>query len=453
MKKLFFLFASLISFSVHAKDDPKYAVSAIPAELKENVDIVFRRDEMIYKIISRSRATFYIHQVITIMNQNGKGYARESIHYDKLSKVSFFKGTVYDAEGNVIKKLKANEIYDGTAVDGVSLFSDDRFKAADLTQTAYPYTVEFEYEVDFKFLFQIPTFSVIGEKTSVEYSHCQLIYPKDLKPRYEAVNVDVKPEITMVDGFESTSWSFKNLKPLKFEPYGPVMEILPRIYAAPTQFEFDGHLGTMDTWENFGNWISGLNSGRDQLPPDTKQKIQQLTSGLKTTEEKSKVVYEYMQNKTRYVGIQLGIGGYQPFEASVVDQTGYGDCKALSNYTVALLKEAGVKANYTLIRSGSDSPEMNTGFPSSQFNHAVAFIPNGKDTIWLECTSQTIPFGYISSHNGNRKALAITEKGGVIVSTPVYTAEQNVQSRTADVFLESTGDAKAKVRTTYSGTQ
>src|SRR6187401_3115295 len=142
MRKLFFLFASIIFFSLQAKDDPKYAVSTIPAELKENVDIVFRKDEMIYKILSKSRATFYIHQVVTIMNQNGKGYARESVHYDKLSKVSFFKGTVYDAEGNVIKKLKSSEIYDGSAVDGVSLFSDDRFKAADLTQTSYPYTVE-----------------------------------------------------------------------------------------------------------------------------------------------------------------------------------------------------------------------------------------------------------------------------------------------------------------------
>ncbi len=85
----------------------------------------------------------------------------------------------------------------------------------------------------------------------------------------------------------------------------------------------------MDSWTNFGAWIISLNKGRSVLPEETKKKLHSLTDGLKTTEEKVKVVYEYMQNRTRYVSIQLGIGGFQPFEASVVDQTGYGDCSGI----------------------------------------------------------------------------------------------------------------------------
>ena len=54
---------------------------------------------------------------------------------------------------------------------------------------------------------------------------------------------------------------------------------------------------------------------------------------------------------------------------------------------------------------------------------------------------------------GDRSALMITETGGKIVKTPRYTASQNIQSRTGDVFVELTGDAKAKVKTTYRGLQ
>ncbi len=47
----------------------------------------------------------------------------------------------------------------------------------------------------------------------------------------------------------------------------------------------------------------------------------------------------------------------------------------------------------------------------------------------------------------------ITDVGGKIVKTPAYTASQNTQSRTGDVFVEVTGDAKAKVKTTFRGLQ
>jgi hypothetical protein len=189
------------------------------------------------------------------------------------------------------------------------------------------------------------------------------------------------------------------------------------------------------------------------LPEATRMKIADLTRPFTTTEDKVRVVYNYLQQKTRYVSIQLGIGGFQPFEAKIVDETGYGDCKALSNYTVALLEAAGIKAHYTLVMAGDDEPDMDTSFPSSQFNHVIVSVPNGKDTLWLECTSQTNPFGYMGRFTGNRKALAITAEGARVVNTPRYGHRENVQSRTATVTVQSTGDAQALVRTVYSGLQ
>jgi len=196
-----------------------------------------------------------------------------------------------------------------------------------------------------------------------------------------------------------------------------------------------------------------LNKDRDDLPEATKQKVKELVKNFTTTEQKVKAVYEYLQSKTRYVSIQLGIGGLQPFSASVVDQTGYGDCKALSNYTVAMLKEIGIKGFYTIINAGEGEPEIKTDFPSHQFNHVVVSVPNGKDTLWLECTSQINPFGFQGSFTEDRWALMITEDGGKLVRTINYTPEQNLQSRSAVINLESNGSAKATVKTTYRGIQ
>lgn len=435
--------------------DPKFPVSAIPEELKANADIVQRESIVKFRINSKSKATYHVYYAVTILNDKGKRFATEVVGYDKLSKVTLFKGSVYDAAGNLIKKLKNNEITDQSSYDGFSLYSDNRLKAADLTQGVYPYTVEYEYEIEYKYLFFIPGYFGGYERASNEHSSYELIYPPELKPRFKEINITNPPAVTKTkDGMESTLWKFGSEKSFKLETMGPpVQELAASILVAPSQFEYEGYFGTMNSWDEFGAWVGTLNKGRNNLPEETKQKIVQLTANKKTTEEKVKAVYEFMQARTRYVSIQLGIGGFQPFEASVVDQTGYGDCKALSNYMVSMLEVAGVKAHYVLIRAGRSAAKIRQEFPSSQFNHAVAAVPNGKDTLWLECTSQTNPFGYIGTFTGDREALIITENGAKIVKTTSYPEALNVQYREADVFVSKAGDATAKVKTVYSGLQ
>lgn len=436
--------------------EPKYPVITISEEIKKDANVVFREDVLIFKIISKSKATKYVHQAITILNEKGKRYASEVVGYDKLSKIKDFNGSVYDSNGKIIKRLKNSEIYDQSAYDGFSLYSDARLKAIDLSQGSYPYTVEWEYEIEYKYLFHIPGFVVIPrENISVEHSSYTLQYPKELAPRYKTSNIDTEPKTEILpDGTQSLNWTFQNIKPIKFEPYGPAhQELVSQIIAAPTNFEYDNYAGAMSTWDEFGAWIATLNKGRNLLPDHTKQKIAQLTTSLNSREEKVKAVYEYLQSRTRYVSIQLGIGGYQPFEAAVVDQSGYGDCKALSNYMVSMLETIGIKSHYALIYAGDDASVMRTDFPSSQFNHAIVAVPNDKDTIWLECTSQTAPFGYMGKFTGDRKALLITDSGAKVVNTLKYTAEQNIQSRAANVYLDLSGNARAKVKTTYSGLQ
>jgi hypothetical protein len=444
----------LLTSAVYGKDEPLYPVATIPEDMKTGMYAVIREQELRFEINSEKNATTYGRIVITILNANALSYAKKILFYDKFNVVRSFKGTAYDAAGKITNRLKSSEIYDQSVFDGFTMFSDDRLKRADLSQGSYPYTVEFEYEIEHKALLYAPDFRLYeDDEISIQKSKYVLAFPSTLRPRYKLFKIP-EPKVSTVDGKQVLEWSFTDIKPDKFEKLSPDFDrIIPNIAVAPTAFEFDKYAGKMDTWDNFAKWIALLNKDRQTLPEQTKRHIHELTKNAKTTEEKVRLLYEYLQSRTRYVGIQLGIGGYQPFEASVVDQTGYGDCKALSNYMVSILKEVGVKANYTLIRAGKNEPAIDITFPSTQFNHVIVAVPNKSDTIWLECTSQTTPFGYMGDFTGDRYALMITDEGGKIVKTATYKADDNTQSRTADVFVELTGDAKAKVTTTYRGLQ
>jgi hypothetical protein len=449
----FLLLAGLPLYAT--KDLPKYPVSLIAEELKKDVDVVVRRDEVVYTIHSQSRASQYVFFAATIFTSNASEYTQQFVYYDKLSKISSLKANIYDADGTLVKKLKASDFIDHAAVDGFTLYSDNRLKFIDLRYHAFPFTIEIEYELQHNFQFYIPTFGIqTDERVSVEYSEFRLVYPTTLRPKFKCYNVEGEPvRSTLANDTESTSWKFTNLKPITFEAFSLPSSQIKFIAAAPTVFEFEGYEGTMGSWNEFGAWINTLNQGRNVLPDPTKAHLISITKDIPTREGKVKAVYQYLQNRTRYVGIQLGIGGYQPFDATTVDKTGYGDCKALSNYMVSMLNAIDIKAHYVLVQAGRNNTRLDASFPSSQFNHAIVCVPNGRDTLWLECTSQNNPFGYMGTFTGDRKALAITDNGASIVSTPKYSEKENVQSRSAFVKVMPDGNASATVKTSYKGIQ
>jgi hypothetical protein len=134
-----------------------------------------------------------------------------------------------------------------------------------------------------------------------------------------------------------------------------------------------------------------------------------------------------------------------------VHQRGYGDCKALTNYMLALLGAVDIPAYPALIRRGYSEPEVLADFPSNQFNHVVLFVPLAGDTLWLENTSQTIPFGHLGADNEDRYALVVRPDGGTLVRTPRSRAGDNLQVRHGRVVLAADGGATAEVQTTYRG--
>jgi hypothetical protein len=116
-----------------------------------------------------------------------------------------------------------------------------------------------------------------------------------------------------------------------------------------------------------------------------------------------------------------------------------------------LLDAVGIKSFYTVVGAGEHASIVNTEFPSNQFNHAILCVPLKNDTVWLECTSQSIPFGYLGTFTDNRKVLLVGDEGGKLVRTKKYSIEDNRQIRNAVVELNEDGDATSVVRTDYKG--
>ncbi|MCE7069179.1 DUF3857 and transglutaminase domain-containing protein [Dyadobacter sp. CY327] len=457
-----FLFSILflvctILCQVQAQDE--FDVTKISPELNAGANAVVRLDEDFFEIISKAEARHKKRTVVTILNEKGENeYGQLLVGYDKFTKITDISGILYDAGGKVQKKLKNADITDYGYGGGGDNITDARVKLADFGKKsyAYPYTIEFNYETKEKNMMFYPRWMPLSdEKTAVERAQFTIKTPADFKFRYKEYNgVNPVMKTKGEGGSDIYTWVVRNQpvsKTTDFYPL-PVIDYLPLVMAAPSDFEVQDYQGNFNTWADFGKFYHTLNAGRDVLPPATVTEIKSVIKDAKTDREKVEKLYKWMQTRSRYVSIQLGIGGWQTIDAMTVASKGYGDCKALSNFTVAALRQAGIPAYVALIKAGSEAM-MKPDFPSSQFNHVIACAVVAKDTMWLECTSQTTTPNFMGTFTGSRYALLVTPEGGKLVQTPVYKSHQNTRKSRANVNLDQGGNGQVEVHTLYAGLQ
>lgn len=443
------LFFSVISYP------QQYNVLLIPDSMRKGADVVKRHEEYVLTIQSPAKYTLYEKHVYTILNPSAQPFAKFVTYYDKFTTINSVSGVLYDMMGKEVRRLKKKDWEDNAAFDGFSLLNDSRYKRNEFFYTDYPFTVEYEEEDENNGTQGFPRWMPQRSPgMSVQLSRFTVIAPANYVLRYKKINFAAEPVITQKGDNKVYTWEIKNLSAKKYERGAPPFsEIAASIIFAPSEFEVAGYKGNMSTWEGFGKFMYQLIKGRDVLPDEIKKKVHELTDAVNDPKEKIKILYDYMQKNTRYISIQLGIGGWQPFEAAYVAEKKYGDCKALSNYMIALLKEAGITGKYVEIYAGDDPPRFNEDFPSSQANHVIACVPLDNDTMWLECTSQVKSPGYMGSFTGNRKAILIDETGGHVVHTPVYTANDNMQLRKIKAVVSDDGAVVEDVESRYTGLQ
>jgi len=429
-------------------------VQGIPEKLKEKAHAVIRTDDNLLIVKNEGFLTRKKHTVITILDEEGLKYGHLYIDYNKLSKVTDLEGVLYDAAGNKLRKLKKEEINDIGNVSETNLFDDYRYKSVQFNYANFPFTVEYSYEVSDKRMAYYESWfpGDNSDDVAVQAGSLQIEMPASMQLRYKELNGVAAVEKAQNGANTVYKWKVSNLPIKAHEPYAPAWsERGPGVWTAPATFEMDGYKGDFSTWQKVGEFDNLLNKGRETLPPRVVNEIQTLVKGETTQEAKVKKVYEYLQQHTRYISIQLGIGGLQPFEASLVAEKGYGDCKALSFFTKAMLKTIGIESHYASIKAGEATADILTDFPAQQFNHVILCVPMPKDTIWLECTSQTNPFGYLSNFTANRHTLLATPSGGVLVKTPALSAKDNQVSRKVKMELGADGSAKAKIDAHFKG--
>ena len=122
---------------------------------------------------------------------------------------------------------------------------------------------------------------------------------------------------------------------------------------------------TFTSWQQVGAWYRGLQQAPLAVTPAIQVKADALTKGLTTDEDKVRAIFNDVALHIHYIGLEFGIGRYQPHPADDVLSNEYGDCKDKHTLLASLLKAEGIDAWPVLI---STSRELDA---SNAFSGAV----------------------------------------------------------------------------------
>ncbi|WP_394975247.1 DUF3857 domain-containing protein [uncultured Croceitalea sp.] len=450
--RLLYLLIPFFSIS----QDLDFSIKSIDEKLLNDTNAVVRLDEMKINILASDRLAYTICKVVTVLNKKADENSITSVSYDKETKIRDLGVFVYNAEGGEIEKIKKKEFKDYSAADGFSLYTDNRMLYHKYTPITYPYTIAVKYTIETTdTAFFPPWYFIPNYLTSIEKSYLEIRYQDlDLKPDVKEFNLD-NLLLEKSDDANSIIYKAKNILPIRFETLGPSFrDIVPRLAFRMKKFNLKGEEAHVEDWRDMGFWMNeALLKNREILEPETIKQVKELVVGVDDNLEKARIVYKYVQENTRYISVQIGIGGWKPISAIEVDKVKYGDCKGLSNYTYALLKAVDVPSYYTIISAGKRKVDLDKDFSRLQGNHAILAIPYKDDYYWIDCTSQIHPFGFLGDFTDDRLALVVTPEGGKLVKTVAYLNEENYQKTSAKYSIEENGSIYGEVKMQTGGIQ
>ena len=427
-----------------------YSALTIPDSLKKDADIVIRDEGKKLTIKDKNTAKYEVHQVFTVMNAQAKDFLSFVAFSDKFHTLDDAEIKVFDLLGKKINTWSKKEM---TSLNyGEGLVPEGKVTYFDVSAPAYPVTVEINYTIKYRGILDLPDYIMQHSWQSVQHSVYEVEVPVDLGFRYKLLNTEKKPDVSATGTKSIYRWELNNMPAFKLEKHSGSSEgYLPTVLIAPNKFQLDEYDGDMTSWKNYGLWINDLYAKVSGLPEEKKAFYREMVKGAKSDEEKASILYNYLQHNMRYVSIQLGIGGWRPFPAEFVNDKKYGDCKALSNYLKTTLEAVGIKSNLVIIYRDYEPRVVDENFPMNDFNHVILCIPGGKDSTWLECTSTTLPFASLDETTLNRKAVMITDAGGVLINTPASNYKINTEYINTIIDIDEAGEAKVKSQYTLFG--
>ena len=404
------------------------------------VDAIVEKEEVSIEVISLKNFKIHKKQRVQILTPEGDKFARLSYAEDEFIRNREFVVRVYDASGDLVDTFTKNVFERELLFKGANYYDDAQVYSLDVSRQNHPYTLEISSITHREWMFDFSWNPISSESVFYKELSLTISRPADLELEIYT-NSRIQHTASLEKKVRSDFFKLGGSLGIKKEPFGlkksgSLVELIFK------NFDYNGYRGSLESWESFGLWMNELWRKKSNLNEKALAEI--YPDGFQNLNDsaKAKLAFDCIKKNMRYVAITYGIGGLQTASAQKTFQSGYGDCKALTNLMCSILDMVDVESYPALISAGKNDAWIDPNRPTHNFNHVILCVPNQGDTIWVECTSQNAPLNYLSDFTDNRFALLLTPEGGKLVKTPSYFYHENLASRNTTLSISSTGEVE-----------
>jgi len=260
-----------------------------------------------------------------------------------------------------------------------------------------------------------------------------------ISPEPDASGMVQGPEVTYL-------WQYGETAAYAAETNGPPpTDVLPR-------FAFS----SVEEWDTLHDWYRSLLTGRTTLDAEVSAAVADVVQLARDHDGRVRALADFVASETRYVGIQLGQGEFQPHAASEVLRHRYGDCKDKCTLLMTMFQAIGVEAYPALINPTYGGSDIDLELPSlGQFSHMILAVPDASmpgGYAWVDPTDDTVPYGRLPASDQGRTVMLVTDDAPVWVRTPIDTPDMNRYDWTLTLGLDPGGAVYGAENLTATGT-
>ena len=343
-----------------------------------------------------------------------------------------------------VQKLEKGDVAEFNLTEIRGYYDESRILVARFPSVSAGDLVAYEYEIrdeDWTCTHQRHSFQI---QQPVMFSRFSIEAPEGWKIRTSEWNLDT---VSFEKKGNRYTWSVHDLPFRPEEPLMPPWTFLERQVEVSVYDTSNHRTPRFSDWREVARWAGGICNPAMSVTDVIKEEDASLfpiaSASIRT---KLLVIGDYVRDKIRYVGVEVGKGRWEPRPSASTIADKYGDCKDKVTLMRALLAAVGIPSAIALANT---SFYVHTGLPTPfQFNHAIIAVPtstlDSTETLtgaisgkWLffDPTNEANPIGALPVELQGNNVLVASEDDSVLVRLPYARPEENQRLYRATVDI------------------